>query len=180
MSTYVAVLYSIVLGPGRRLVMADLKDMAEGLGLRRARTLVATGNLVFEADGTSPGELEARLEEAFAARFGKLVPILVRTRDEWVALVAGNPFPEESASDGSQVMVRVQRVAPDAAVIEGMAGYCTQGERIVVVGRDIWVHFAGPANLSKLLPALTAKRLGIGTARNWNTARRLGEMLGAN
>ncbi|TIX36354.1 MAG: DUF1697 domain-containing protein, partial [Mesorhizobium sp.] len=44
MQTYVALLYSIVLGEGRRVVMSDLKAMAESLGLNNPRTLVATGN----------------------------------------------------------------------------------------------------------------------------------------
>ena len=50
MTTYVALLHSIVLGPGKRLLMADLKAMAEALGFRAPRTLVATGNLIFEAE----------------------------------------------------------------------------------------------------------------------------------
>lgn len=53
MALYVALLHSIVLGAGRRVVMSDLKAMAEGLGFRNARTLVATGNLVFEAEEQS-------------------------------------------------------------------------------------------------------------------------------
>ncbi|WP_292238803.1 DUF1697 domain-containing protein, partial [Mesorhizobium sp.] len=49
MRTYVALLYSIILGEGRRVVMSELKAMAEAIGLKNVRTLVATGNLVFEA-----------------------------------------------------------------------------------------------------------------------------------
>ena len=37
MTVYVALLHSIVLGPDRRLVMADLRAMAEGLGRRAGR-----------------------------------------------------------------------------------------------------------------------------------------------
>ncbi|TIO91164.1 MAG: DUF1697 domain-containing protein, partial [Mesorhizobium sp.] len=47
MRTYVALLYSIILGEGRRVVMSELKAMAEAIGLKNVRTLVATGNLVF-------------------------------------------------------------------------------------------------------------------------------------
>jgi uncharacterized protein (DUF1697 family) len=67
---WVALLYSVVL-PGGRLAMADLRDLAAGLGLGAPRTLLATGNLLFEADAADAAELEARLEPAFAARFGK-------------------------------------------------------------------------------------------------------------
>ncbi|RWL89300.1 MAG: DUF1697 domain-containing protein, partial [Mesorhizobium sp.] len=63
MQTYVALLYSIILGEGRRVVMADLKSMAEELGLKNVRTLVATGNLVFEARTGEISKLEQRLEQ---------------------------------------------------------------------------------------------------------------------
>ncbi|HET8728764.1 MAG TPA: DUF1697 domain-containing protein, partial [Alphaproteobacteria bacterium] len=70
MTTYVALLYSIVLGQGRRLVMADLRAMAEGMGLRAPRTLVATGNLVFGAKEVPVAQLETELETAFERTFG--------------------------------------------------------------------------------------------------------------
>ena len=71
MRTWVALLYSIVLGPGRRVVMADLRALAGELGFERPRTLLATGNLIFEAEAADARAVEARLEPAFAARFGK-------------------------------------------------------------------------------------------------------------
>lgn len=109
MQTYVALLYSIVLGEGRRVVMSDLKAMAEGLGLNNPRTLVATGNLVFEAQETELAALEQRLEAAFAKTFGRHVDIVVRRADGWLRLAAGNPFPAESAEAADQVAVRVMR-----------------------------------------------------------------------
>ena len=61
MASHVALLHSIVLSPGRRVVMAELRTMAEALGFGNARTLVSTGNLVFDADAAvDAGEIEAR------------------------------------------------------------------------------------------------------------------------
>ena len=67
---YVALLHSIVLAPGRRVVMSDLRDMAKDIGYKNPRTLVSTGNIVFEADAALLAEIEAKLESAFKARFG--------------------------------------------------------------------------------------------------------------
>jgi uncharacterized protein (DUF1697 family) len=176
--TYVALLHSIVLGPGRRLVMADLRRMAEGLGLAAPRTLVSTGNLVFEAEEADPGALEGRLEATFAETFGRHVDIILRNAGDWRRLVAGNPFPAESTADASGVVVRVSRRPLGEDRVATLARYLTQGERVALVNGDLWVHFTGQPSLSKLLPALTPKRLGgAGTLRNWNTVRGLGEML---
>ncbi|TIU81712.1 MAG: DUF1697 domain-containing protein, partial [Mesorhizobium sp.] len=84
MQTYVALLYSIILSEGRRVVMADLKAMAEGLGLKNVRTLAATGNLVFEARTGEISKLEQRLEKAFENTFGRQVDIIVRGAEDWL------------------------------------------------------------------------------------------------
>ena len=89
MSVYVALLHSIVLAPGRRVVMSDLRDMASALGYRNPRTLVSTGNIVFEAPEAPAGDIEKRLEAAFIEKFGKPVDIIVRTGKNWERLAIG-------------------------------------------------------------------------------------------
>ncbi|MBL8570032.1 MAG: DUF1697 domain-containing protein [Phreatobacter sp.] len=178
MTGHVALLYSIVLTPERRVVMADLRAMAKELGFADPRTLVASGNLVFGAPPRmSVRAIETRLEAAFAPRFGRHVDIIVATAMDWRALVAANPFRAEAEAAPTSVHVRVMRdrLPPEAA--NGLAPYLTQGERIAIVDGHLWMHFRGPLHESKLAGQLTPKRLGIGTTRNWNTVRRLGEML---
>jgi uncharacterized protein (DUF1697 family) len=43
---HVALLRGINVGGGRKVPMAELRSVAEGLGLKRVRTLIASGNLV--------------------------------------------------------------------------------------------------------------------------------------
>ena len=179
MQTYVALLYSIILGEGRRVVMADLKAMAEGLGLRNVRTLVATGNLVFEARAIESGRLEQRLETAFEKTFGRHVDIIVRTAEEWLKLAAGNPFPADSAEAGDQVAVRVMRSPVPVEGVAALQAYAAEDEKVLPSAGDIWVVFSRERPTSRLLAAMNHKRLGIGTSRNWNTVRKLAEMVGS-
>ncbi|WDZ78052.1 DUF1697 domain-containing protein [Ensifer adhaerens] len=177
MNSYVALLYSIVLGAGRRVVMADLRGMAEGLGYRSPRTLVATGNLVFEAGQSATRDLEPPLEKAFVETFGRHVDIIVRSDAGWLKLASSNPFHDEGEEDATRVHVRVMREPLTETALEGLRRYCVAGERLAIVDGDLWVHFSGKASESKLLGAMTTKRLGIGTFRNWNTVKGLAEML---
>jgi len=170
---YVALLYSIGLPQGR-LVMSDLRDLAASLGFGAPRTLFATGNLVFDAGGDNPTEVSRQLEAAYAERFGRRVDMLVRTAPHWRRTVAANPFDE---ADGPRVMVRVQREPlPDEAAAR-LEPYRPAGDVVRIIDGDVWVRFAGAPNESRLLGALTPRKLGIGTTRIWNTVRRLGEML---
>lgn len=154
--------------------MSDLKAMAESLGFRNARTLVATGNLVFEAEPQPIASVEAQLEAGFATAFGKHVDIIVRDADTWLRLANGNPFLD---GIGSEVIVRVMRRPLEAEILDVLAKY-RQDERMAVVDGDLWIDFGLKASETKMLPALTTKRLGIGTMRNWNTVRGLTEMIG--
>lgn len=178
MGTYVALLHSIVLGPGRRLAMADLRSLAEELGFDRPRTLVATGNLVFEADEGDARALEARLEPAFAARFDKHIDIVVRSASAWRRLAAGNPYLEAAEAAPASVHVRVMRAPLAASIVDDLERYRSGREAIAVVDGDLWLHFPHGFGGSRLGAALTPRRAGgVGTVRNWNTVRRLAAMV---
>jgi uncharacterized protein (DUF1697 family) len=178
MTTYVALLYSIVLTAERRVVMRDLCAMATDLGFRKPRTLASTGNLIFETEDADVPRFELRLEAGFATRFGKHVDIIVREVEAWRNTAAGNPFPKESERDGSLVVLRVMRKPLDEAILTELRPYLGAGERLAVVGGDVWASFSGRPSQSRLLGVLTTKRLGIGTSRNWNTVRDLKDLLG--
>jgi len=175
--TYVALLFSIGIGEGRRLLMADWRSMMAEIGLQNPRTLIATGNAVFESRETNVRELEVCLENAFERRFVRRVDTIVRAAATFRRMIAGNPFPKESKRDGSRVVVRVMRQPLKKDSLAFLAPYLMQGERAKVVRGDLWVHFPHEPNRSRLMPVLASKRLGIGTVRNWNTVRRLNEVL---
>ncbi|MDH7801039.1 MULTISPECIES: DUF1697 domain-containing protein [unclassified Rhizobium] len=170
---HVALLHSIVLGPGRRLIMADLREMAQELGFGECRTLVATGNLVFRAESAAVSEIEDMLERAFEKRFNKHVDILVRSAPDWLALTATNPFPNGNPPD---VCIRVMREPLGNDGLGFLEKY-RQKEKIAIVGGDLWIDFCGKPSESRLLSVLTTKRLGIGTTRNANTVNGIAEML---
>ena len=175
MTTYVALLHSIVLSPGRRVVMADLKAMAQTLGFANPRTLVATGNLIFDTEPAPLAVLESRLETAFRETFGKPVDIILRTEEAWKRLAAENPYP---GGNGANVCVRVMRKpfgAQEFAMLERIAA---PEIRLSLINGDLWIDFRGKPSETRLLSHLTTKKLGIGTLRNANTVNGLAAMLG--
>lgn len=135
--------------------MSDLKAMAESLGFRNARTLVATGNLVFEAEPQPIASVETQLEAGFATAFGKHVDIIVRDADTWLRLANGNPFLD---GIGSEVIVRVMRRPLGPEILDVLAKY-RQDERMAVVDGDLWIDFGLKASETKMLPALTTNGL---------------------
>ena len=62
MTAVVALLRAVNVG-GRKLIMTELKGIADELGLEDARTFIASGNLLFRS-GRSEASVKAMLEKA--------------------------------------------------------------------------------------------------------------------
>jgi uncharacterized protein (DUF1697 family) len=63
--------------------------------------------------------------------------------------------------------------------VAALQAYAAADEKVLPSGGDIWVVFSRERPTSRLLAAMNHKRLGIGTSRNWNTVRKLAEMVGS-
>ena len=177
MALHVALLHSITIGNGGRLVMSDWRAMMEAIGLKQPKTLVATGNALFESVSATVGQLEERLETAFERSFGRHVDTIVKTAPSWQRLATSNPFLREAEHDDKRVAVRVMRKPLDGTTVKALAPYATQGERLRLVDGDLWIHFEQDPLRSRLVSRLTTRHLGVGTIRGWNTVRRLNEMI---
>jgi uncharacterized protein (DUF1697 family) len=166
MATYVALLRAVNVGGTGKLAMADLRTLCAEAGFVRARTFIASGNVVLDSHVPSSAvksELEARLP-AYA---GKPVGVIVRTAAEMGAVVQANPFPE--AAPNRTVAIFLDEVPPPDA-LDHVTGQ--DGEEMRLGAREIFVHYgAGMADSRLRIPAAAA-----GTARNMNTVARLAEM----
>ncbi|SPE59155.1 hypothetical protein ECMM28_4409 [Escherichia coli] len=95
----------------------------------------------------------------------------------WPAFAAGNPFPKEAAATADQVAVRVMRQPVPESAVDALRSHAAPDEKIALVNGDIWIVFSRERPNARLRGAVGHKRLGIGTSRNWNTVRKLAEMV---
>lgn len=167
MTAYVALLRAVNVAGTGKLPMAELRAMAEGLGLANVRTYIASGNLLFESD-LSEREVKAALETRIEAYAGKYVPIFVRTAAELAAVCAADPFPD---AHGSRHMVYFLDHAPPQDTQQTARDQA--GERIALGLREIYVDYGDGIRFTKLKLAATK----ISTARNMNTVAKLVEMM---
>ena len=182
MVTFIALLRGINVGGHKKIPMADLRDLCTGLRLADVQTYIQSGNILF-GSAERAADLEAQLERALAARFGFPVDTLVRAATGWPALVAANPFPDESQSQPNLVMMLLaKRTPPAAALAEAAAtlqARAQDGERVVPATDALWMYYANGAGRSKLSPALIDRAVGSPvTARNIRTVQTLGAMAG--
>lgn len=157
--------------------MADLRGLAGDLGWTRPETYIQSGNLIFEAAGERPA-LEGALEQAIEREFGLSIPVIVRSAADWPAYVGGNPFPAAAEHEPNRLMLLLAKRQPDAAATQALQERARDGERVALEGDALWIHYAGGAGTSKLVPALIDRLVGAPcTARNWLTVMKLGTLL---
>src|SRR5579862_3648141 len=120
MPTHIALLRGINLGGRHAVTMADLRDLVEGLGHTNVRSLLQSGNLVFDSRRATAEALELQLERAAAAQFGFATDFHVRTADEWHNAVAANPFVDEAKRDPGRLILMCLKTAPSAAAVRAL------------------------------------------------------------
>ncbi|HMK47511.1 MAG TPA: DUF1697 domain-containing protein [Methanocella sp.] len=103
---YVAFLRGINVG-GRTLVkMECLRKELEALGYRGVKTVLASGNVVFEAPGDStPSALSQEISRKLKGGLGREVLVIVRPVEELRELAAKVPFGSVEAAEGTRMFV---------------------------------------------------------------------------
>jgi uncharacterized protein (DUF1697 family) len=99
-----ALFRGINVGKAKRIEMAELKAMFEDLGFSNVRTLLNSGNVVFEGGRTSVDADAKRIAAALTARIGVSANTLVLTATTLDAAIADNPFAER-IDDPSRMLV---------------------------------------------------------------------------
>ena len=153
-----------------------LREVTEGLGFDRVRTVISSGNVVFDAPALRSDrarlDLEARFEAAWEEQLGFTAGTIVRSRVEIDRMVASAPF--EGVVDGrsSSCEVTFLKHEPAADLVIPVGD---RGDAQVVAIRDraacVVLDLTGPT------PAYmrTLDRLfGSGaTTRTWKTVLRI-------
>lgn len=175
--TAIALLRGVNLAGRNACAMTDLRALFEGLGFRRVRTLLQSGNVVFELGRRAPTEIERLFERETSACLGLTTDFFVRTAREWKAAIAGNPFEQEARRDPGHLLLVALKEAPAAKRVEALRAAIPGREVLHVRGRHAYIVYPDGVGRSKLTTAMIDRILGTrGTARNWNTVLKLGAL----
>ena len=177
LTTFIALLRAVNVGGRKAVAMADLRAFLAELGYTAPRSLLQSGNAVFQGEGAGPA-VEARLEAEAEVRLGLKTDFMVRTGAEWAGIIAANPFTAEAERDPSHLVVMALKGAPARNALAALAAAIAGRERVHGHGRELYIVYPDGIGTSKLTGQLIERRLGVsGTARNWNTVLKLAALL---
>jgi uncharacterized protein (DUF1697 family) len=173
MTQYVA--FPRGINAGHPMKMEDLRAVFESLGYERVRTVLASGNVLFDTGRMAEASIVREVEKALSDAFGARIPVVIRTRAELERLVAANPFAKVAASPKSRPYVTFLRKKPGRRKLPQGKGY----EVLGILGRDVCsvVDLSG-ASSPDLMRVLDKEFGDEVTTRSWNTVEKVLRALG--
>jgi len=175
---YAALLRAINVG-GHTVKMKELCAMFEAMKLSNVRSVIASGNVLFETRASDAAALETRIETALRKALGYDVETFLRTPEELDALAAHDPFAgKDPVLEGHKVHVVFTRSPLTADEKKAVLALATDYDTFAVFGREIYWRTRGNSSDSTITPAIWGRAFKRPTtARNVNTVRKLAEKL---
>jgi uncharacterized protein (DUF1697 family) len=170
-ATHVALIRGINVGKAKRISMADLRTLVEGLGYRDVKTLLNSGNVVFTAKAKSE-VAAARIEKALTAATGVSARVTVLTAAELAEIVAENPL-TAVAADPARHLVAVLNSWTDRSRLEPLMNQDWKPGRLAVGTRVAYLWCPDGILESPLVVALGKALKDSVTSRNWATMLKL-------
>uniref|UniRef100_A0AAU2JW47 DUF1697 domain-containing protein n=1 Tax=Streptomyces sp. NBC_00049 TaxID=2903617 RepID=A0AAU2JW47_9ACTN len=177
---YAALLRGINVGGSKKVPMAELRSVLEGLGHGDVQTYLQSGNAVFSSAKKDPAQLARELEKAIEAHFGFTVACLVVDGAYLRAVADACPFPAAEL-EGKQLHATFLSEQPDASRFDAIDGPSYLPEEYRIGDRVIYLHAPNGLGRSELGAALAKPAVLKGidaTTRNWNTVTKLVELTG--
>ncbi|MFF3216661.1 DUF1697 domain-containing protein [Streptomyces sp. NPDC002886] len=178
-TTYAALLRGINVGGNKKVPMAELRQVLEGLGHEEVQTYLQSGNAVFaDASGKTTTALARELEAAIEAHFGFRVPCLVLDGAYLRAVADACPFPAAEL-EGKQLHATFCSEQPAESRFASIDAPAYLPEEYRVGDRVIYLYAPNGLGRSKLGESLAKPAVVKGldvTTRNWNTVVKLVEL----
>jgi uncharacterized protein (DUF1697 family) len=174
LSTFTAFLLGINIGPHKRIAMPQLQALGTTLGFGRVKTLLATGNVIFDAAETDVKKLEQQWETAIKDTFGFEAGVIVKPMSVIKALIEANPFSHIPVTNNTRLYITFYdkeptvkqtfplRYADDFDILSATDG---------IIASVLTLGEMRSVDSMAVLKKMFGKKI---TTRNWNTILKVG------
>jgi uncharacterized protein (DUF1697 family) len=151
--------------------MPELKRCFEAAGFTDIRTVLSSGNVVFNARASSEASLERKVETVMKERLGRAFLIIVRPLDALRTILASDPYGAFRLSPGAKRVVTFLRNRPQAKLELPIE---LDGARILSVeGSEVFSAYV-PGPRGPVFMTLIEKTFGEEvTTRTWDTVKKV-------
>lgn len=138
--------------------MPELKRAFEGAGFRNVRTVLSSGNVVFDAAPAGERRLERLAEEAMEATLGRSFFTIVRARTHLRELLASDPFARHGIPSEAKRVVSFLRGVSAPRVALPLAR--DHASVFCMIGREVYTAYV-PTDRGPVFMQLIGQAFGV-------------------
>ncbi len=175
MTSYIAFLRGINVGGKKKVSMERLRKAFESVGFQNVKTLLASGNVLFETRATDARAFTETIEQKIKQTFGLDVHVILRTRRDIQRLLDFNPFKDIRVTPYTRLFVTFLFEKPRTTLKIPYQSPDKSFRILRLIGCDVCsVLTPGPQGARNLRQMeILEKEFGKKiTTRNWNTVQK--------
>lgn len=172
----IALLRGINVGREKRVAMADLRKLMGELGYTQVRTLLNSGNIVYDSPRFGPAESAALIEEALVLKLGVAARATVLAAPQFRDIIEENSL-GAVASDPNRLLVSVLSKPADLARLKPLLRQDWAPEAFAAGSWAAYVWCPGGVLASRAAAAVGSLLGDAAISRNWSTMSRLYALL---
>jgi uncharacterized protein (DUF1697 family) len=170
MMVYISLLRGVNVG-GRKMLMAELKELYESLKFRQVTSYIQSGNIIFKSSNQKVEELEKEIEGELYENYDFQVPIFIRKVNEFKKIIEDNPFSKE---DLTKVYITFLKRKPENLSVNLIDDRKDESEKFQIREREIYLFLPQGYGRTKISNNFFENRFKLkATTRNWRTVNRL-------
>ena len=169
---HVAFLRGINVGGRKPLKMGALRKAFESLNFQNIATVLASGNVLFEAPSANTTTLAKKIERRLSVIFKHDIGVIVRTIAEIQSLLDANPFKRIKVTPRTRFYVTFLSDKPKS-VSKTRRSPNKNFEIVRVSGGDVCTALSADGQTTDLMAAIEKEFGRNVTTRNWNTIARI-------
>jgi len=155
--------------------MDELKEVFESLGFKNVKTLLASGNVVFDSPRLSPRVLAKTIEENLKKKFKHEIVVLIRTIGKLQRLADDSPFKGIKVTPQTRLYVTFLSEKPKSSLKISYPSPDKSFKLLRATESEVYsVVTPSPHSGTRDLMGFLEKQFGRKiTTRNWNTISRI-------
>jgi uncharacterized protein (DUF1697 family) len=173
---HVALLRGVNVGRAKRIVMADLRRILAGLGYTNVRTLLNSGNAVFDSPPVSPRAHARKIRAALFKELDVDAQVVVKSATNLARVVAENPI-FQGDKDPSRFLVVFTQTNSTLSALAALTETAWFPEELAVGENAAYMWCPRGIIESKVAQAVSRALGENATFRNWSTVLKLSVLL---
>lgn len=168
LNSYISFLRGINVSGQKIIKMQDLVLLFESFGFSDVKTYLQSGNVLFDSDETDTSKIIKIIDDGIFNKLGYRVTVILRTKQELLAIVDSNPFRDYDGNIKYYVtfLAEISEQPPTLPIqmndIENKV-FKNENNNVFTVGFNVKGRYGFPN-------VFIEKEFGVpATTRNWNT-----------